>query len=434
MNKIILKKIKLNKKILLHTILLSFLCIAALYSPKKASAAELRGIWISYVDYEDAGLYNQNESNFTANSDAMFKKLKSYGFNTVYFQVRPYNDAIYPSDIFKWCTYLSPSEPSYDPLEILIKKAHKYGLSFHAWINPYRITQEKILDPASSSSTTRIVDGVKEIIENYDVDGIHFDDYFYPSRHKGMQFYSVSINERKENVNKMIKTVYSSIKKYNPNIIFGISPAGSTEYAESIGCDLETWVDEDGYVDYIIPQLYWSDNYKTSEGYTEFYTDTLDEWTDIIDGKKPTYIGLALYKSGLKSSVDKGWKKSKRNIINQIKLARNYGCDGYVMFSYRYIFTKDGKKEFANYIQSISGLGLGLKTSSITLKKGKTYNIRKKIKVKSKFKTTFKYSSEKTRIASVSSSGKIKAKKRGTTLIHIKGLAGSKVTCKVKVR
>ncbi|MCI8308250.1 MAG: family 10 glycosylhydrolase [Lachnospiraceae bacterium] len=420
------------KKIFWCAVLLLFPVITALYSCKAASAAEHRGIWISYIDYEDAGLYDQSESSFKANSDAMFKKLKSYGFNTVYFQVRPYDDAVYPSDIFKWCTYLAPSEPSYDPLEILVEKAHKYGLSFHAWVNPYRITQENIHNPAKNASTERIVDGVKEIIENYDVDGIHFDDYFYPSRHKGMQYYSVPIAERKENVNNMIRTVYAAIKQQNPDITFGISPAGNTEYAESIGCDLETWVNEDGYVDYIIPQLYWSDNYKTSDGNTKFYTDTLEEWTSIISGSKPTYIGLALYKAGLKSSVDKGWRKSKSNIINQIKLERDYGCDGYVMFSYRSLFTQDGKKEFANYIKSISGLKLT--KSGITLKKGKSYNIKNKVKVKSKYKTTFKYKSEKPRIASVSPNGKIKAKKRGTARIHIKGLAGSRVTCKVRVR
>ena len=419
-------------KTILKSLLVFIICFAAFYPCKAASAAELRGIWISYIDYEDAGLYDQSESSFKINSDAMFKKLKLYGFNTVYFQVRPYDDAVYPSDIFKWCKYLAPSEPSYDPLEILVEKAHKYGLSFHAWINPYRITQDNILNPEKNSSTERIVDGVKEIIENYDVDGIHFDDYFYPSKHKGMQYYSVSVEDRKENVNKMIRTVYSEIKKHNPDLTFGISPAGNTEYAESIGCDIETWVNEDGYVDYIIPQLYWSDNYKTSGGYTKFYSDTLEEWTTIISGEKPTYIGLALYKSGLKSSVDKGWKKSNSNIINQIKLERNYGCDGYVMFSYRSIFTKEGKKEFANYIKSLSGLKLT--KPNITLKRGKTYDIKSKVKVKSKFKTTFKFKSEKNRIASVSQNGKIRAKKRGTTRIHITGIAGSKVTCKVRVK
>lgn len=419
-------------KSFLKSLLLLIICFAGFFSCRAASAAELRGIWISYIDYEDAGLYDQSEASFKANSDAMFKKLKLYGFNTVYFQVRPYDDAVYPSDIFKWCTYLAPSEPSYDPLEILVEKAHKYGLSFHAWINPYRITQEKILNPAKNSSTKRIVDGVKEIIENYDVDGIHFDDYFYPSKHKGMQYYSVPVSERKENVNDMIRTVYSTIKKHNPDLTFGISPAGNTEYAESIGCDLETWVNGDGYVDYIIPQLYWSDNYMTSEGKTNFYSDTLEEWTTLICGEKPTYIGLALYKSGMNSSVDRGWKKSNSNITNQIKLERDYGCDGYVMFSYRSIFTKEGKKEFANYVKSLSGLKLT--KTSLTLKKGKTYNIKSKVKVKSKFKTAFRYKSEISRIASVSQSGKIKAKKRGTTKIHIKGIAGSTVTCKVKVR
>ncbi len=310
-----------------------------------ADNMEVRGIWISYVDFEDAGLYNKSEADFKANTQKMFNNISRRGFNTVYFHVRPFDDAIYPNSSFNWCKYISKKPLNYDALSILIDTAHQYNIQFHAWINPYRITLNKIYNPAKKSTTRRITAGVREIIENYDVDGIHFDDYFYPSKSKGNKYYKVSVKKRMKNVNRMITTVYSAIKEYDKNIQFGISPAGNVEYAKSIGCDLDTWLTYDGYVDYIIPQIYWSDNYILNGRKKTMYSDTLDEWADIGLGNVPVYTGLALYKAGTKSSVDRGWRRSFNNLKKQIKLADIYGCQGYVMFSYKYLFTRAGKKE-----------------------------------------------------------------------------------------
>lgn len=310
-----------------------------------ADNMEVRGIWISYVDFEDAGLYNKSEADFKANTQKMFNNISRRGFNTVYFHVRPFDDAIYPNSSFNWCKYISKKPLNYDALSILIDTAHQYNIQFHAWINPYRITLNKIYNPAKKSTTRRITAGVREIIENYDVDGIHFDDYFYPSKSKGNKYYKVSVKKRMKNVNRMITTVYSAIKEYDKNIQFGISPAGNVEYAKSIGCDLDTWLTYDGYVDYIIPQIYWSDNYILNGRKKTMYSDTLDEWADIGLGNVPVYTGLALYKAGTKSSVDRGWRRSFNNLKKQIKLADIYGYQGYVMFSYKYLFTRAGKKE-----------------------------------------------------------------------------------------
>ena len=316
-------------------------------SASTADNMEVKGVWISYGDFEYAGLYNQSENNFRINSEKMFSKLDKRGFNTVYFHVRPFDDAIYPNSSFDWCTYISKKPLKYDALSILIETAHKHNIKFHAWINPYRITMDKIYNPAKKSTTKHIVKGVKEIIERYDVDGIHFDDYFYPSKSKGNKYYKVSKKKRMKNVNNMVKTVYSEIKSYNPDIQFGISPAGNVKYAKSIGCDVDTWLTCDGYVDYIIPQIYWSDNYILNGRKKAMYSDTLDEWAGIGLGNVPVYTGLALYKAGTKSSIDRGWRRSD-NIKKQIKLADIYGCQGYVMFSYKSIFTSAGKKELKN--------------------------------------------------------------------------------------
>lgn len=418
-------------KIIITFLFIFLLC--SLFSTRKvcAESTPVRGIWISFGDFEAAGLYDQDKEDFCINADKMFSKLAKYGFNTVYFHTRPNDDSIYPDSNFDWCEAISPEPLDYDAFDILIEKSHKYNISFHAWINPYRIDTTHIYNPASDSTTKHIVEGVKEIIKKYPVDGIHFDDYFYPAKHKGNKFYSVSIKDRKENVNKMVKAVYSTIKEYNPAIQFGISPAGNTSYAESIGCDIDTWTTDEGYVDYILPQLYWSDNYVLNGKKTKLYTDTLDEWTDYGTGEVPVYIGLALYKAGQATSYDRGWRKYK-NIANQVALSEDYGCSGWVLFSYKFLFTSEGKKEMASYITKISKFRLT--TTSRTLKVGKRYNISNKISIKPGFKFKYKYMSINKRIASVSTNGIIKAKRHGTTYIYVTGLSGCKARCKIKVR
>jgi uncharacterized lipoprotein YddW (UPF0748 family) len=236
--------------------------------------------------------------------------------------------------------------PSYDPLKILVEEAHNYGLSFHAWINPYRKKMGVSFNPGKESSVDRILDIVTEIIDNYEVDGIHMDDYFYPSNG---QFKKVSMKKRKANVNNMISQVYETIKDTNPKLLFGISPAGSITYAESIGCDLETWFNEDGYVDYVIPQIYWSDKYILNGKKTKLYTERLKQWKQLNNGRKPMMIGLALYRAGMKDSLDKGWKKKNNIIVTQIKKEKAAGCQGFVLFSSSYMTNKAAKKEMKNY-------------------------------------------------------------------------------------
>lgn len=343
-----MKSIDIKLKKLIFSTMVILICICSFLSiSNKSKAADLRGIWISYGDFEDAGLYDKTEKDFVKNADVMFKKLSKLGFNNVYFHVRANDDSIYPNSIFEWCKALSPEPLDYDALSILIDSSHKYNIKFHAWINPYRIDNTHIYNPAKSSTTKHIIAGINEIIKSYDVDGIHFDDYFYPAKHKGNKYYSVSIKKRKKYVNKMIRAVYSAIKSYNSAIQFGVSPAGNTSYAESIGCDINTWTSKKGYTDYIIPQIYWSDNYRSNGKKVTLFTNTLDEWTDFGTGDIPVFAGLALYKAGAATSWDPGWKKFN-NISKQVTLSKDYGCEGYVLFSYRYLFTKAGKKEMAS--------------------------------------------------------------------------------------
>ena len=309
----------------------------------------VQGAWVAYSDFKGAGLYNKSRKKFTSNADTYFKKLKKDRINTVYFHVVPCNDAIYPSEYLRWSPYMFQSKPDYDPLEILVDTAHKYKISFHAWLNPYRKTMRVIYNPGKASSTNRIVRITKEIIENYDVDGIHFDDYFYPSRTKGAQFRKVPVAKRKNVINRMVKKVYKTVKSYDEDLLFGISPAGNVEYAKSIGCDVKAWLSEDGYMDYIVPQIYWTDQYKVNGKITKLFTNRLDQWVELNKNDTPMYIGLALCYGGSRRSDDLGWCRKNNNIVTQIKQLRHEGCNGFVLFSSNSLYSRSTKKEVKNY-------------------------------------------------------------------------------------
>lgn len=315
----------------------------------KTGLEEVQGSWVTFFDYNSAGLCNKSREKFTSNAEAYFKKLKADGINTVYFHVAPCNDAIYPSKYLPWSPYMFQSAPDYDPLEILVDSAHRYKMSFHAWINPYRKTMDAIYNPAKKSSTDRIVRIVKEIIQNYDVDGIHFDDYFYPSRTKGAQFYNVSVDRRKTVINEMVKKVYDTVKNYGKGLLFGISPAGTVEYAESLGCDLTAWLGGEGYVDYIIPQIYWSDQFVMDGKATTLFTDRLNQWIALNKNDTPMYIGLGLYRGGSCSPTDLGWSQKSDNIVTQIKQLKSKGCEGFVLFSSAYLYADATQAEAKNY-------------------------------------------------------------------------------------
>jgi uncharacterized lipoprotein YddW (UPF0748 family) len=298
-----------------------------------AISGEMRAVWISYLDFST--LKDKNKSDFTRNVDAMYDQVLSNKLNTVFVHVRAFGDAIYPSSYYPWGNYITSNEdgPSYDPLAIMVEEAHKKGLSFHAWINPYRTADGGRVNPASSSAVKKIVGGVEEIVKNYNVDGIHFDDYFYLSTD------GTSQEEKMENVNRMIGQVYDKIKSINSNVAFGISPAGNVEYAKSIGCDVEAWLSEGGYVDYICPQLYWSDDYVTKSGAsTKMFSNTMKQWASINKNKTTMYAGLALYKAGVSLESawgsDYGWGDATDNLYKQYKAAKAAGYSGYSLYRY----------------------------------------------------------------------------------------------------
>lgn len=329
-----------------------------------------KAMWFTYMDYENI-LSQKSEEEFSEIISERFENASELGINTVYVQIRAFGDAYYPSEIFSKGKFYT--DESFDPLQIMIDKAHSYGLSFHAWINPMRlmkkdeissqpkseiervcVAQENFifeyegryyLDPSYSDTVDIVCRGIEEIVRNYNVDGIHIDDYFYPSQEvsDADEFKKSGKDNiadwRRENINVLVRSLYNTVKSINKGILFGISPQGNieTDYEKQYA-DVEKWLSEGGYCDYIVPQIYYG--YENSECPFE---ETLDGWKSISDGNTVLIIGLCTYKNG---TEDK-WagKGADEWIINDDVTSRQVtDCtddpevDGIALYSYSSTF------------------------------------------------------------------------------------------------
>ena len=302
------------------------------------------------------------------------------GLNTVIAQVRPFSDALYESELFPW-SYLATGkegvDPGFDPLAIMVEQAHQRGLQLHAWVNPYRVRTSatnkqlssknpavKLLksgdairyngavtyDPASKKAQQLIVDGVREIVEKYDVDGIHFDDYFYPTTDAGFDSASYQAYKnkggslslaawRRQNVNDLVKQVYTAVKQADGEVLFGISPQGNMDnnYNKQF-IDVKKWLSEEGYLDYICPQVYFG--FKNS---TCPYEQTVEEWNDLIKNKVQLVVGLSPYKVGLEDAYAGNgrweWANGGDILARMVETARKEEhYQGFALFRYNSVF------------------------------------------------------------------------------------------------
>lgn len=381
---------------------------------------EMRAMWISYLEFKTTGY---TEAEFKAKIDKMFDDSVDLNMNTVIVQVRPFSDALYPSKYFPWSKYVSGTQgkdPGYDPLEYMVEAAHERGLEFHAWINPYRVTLQSgdysalskdnparkwyedkdttknrnvltfdtdgdkkpniYFNPASTTAQNLIVNGVKEIVENYDVDGIHFDDYFYPnlgSKYK-TAFDNIEYNAyvsktidsgkkpntidvwRRNNVNTLVKKVYAAIKDIDSSVQFGISPAGNPVnlyLTQGNYVDVKTWMASDKYIDYICPQLYWSfENTYTDKntGFSAAYDKALDYWLSLRTSSTVNmYVGIPTYRAG--SSVEPEWKENDDVLQRMVEYGRSTGeVDGYFFFRYDFFFKDATQAEVGNLLDILN--------------------------------------------------------------------------------
>lgn len=349
---------------------------------------EIRAVWISIYELPDT---SAGEAAFTAQCETMFKNIASTGFNTVFLHVRAFADSVYPSEIFPWSEYsCHAASPGFDPLAIMVSAAHGENLKLHAWINPFRVSLSDDFDslpsdspakrlagtdavsqlpngiyfnPASTAVHALIYDGVREILDGYAVDGIHIDDYFYPSRDESIdrieyERYAAAggtkgLNEwRRDSVSAFAAGLFSLVKSYGDEKIFSISPAGNIDGNQNLlFADVECWLGKYGYADYIIPQVYFG-----FENESLPFSDITKRWAELSNGVKLVW-GLAAYKCG---ATDKNarlgaeeWKKNSDILSRQLTAVRalqNYG--GFALFSYSYIYEQENnenlKKEMKN--------------------------------------------------------------------------------------
>ena len=352
----------------------------------------LIGVWIPYMSLSTA---EKTEDAFKANYDAKLESAKAMGVNAVFVHVRPFADSFYPSEYEPWSHILTGrqgKDPGYDPLAYMVEKAHENGMAFHAWINPLRIATASTpgtlsedgfymqnreenpfyfmeydggiyYNPASAYIRGRIADSAAEIAQNYDVDGIHFDDYFYPTDDETIDAnqYAAYVNETEEplplhewrtaNINALIATVYHRIKQTAPEVEFGISPQGNLQNNEKINADVYTWCAQSGYIDYICPQLYYS-----FENEALPFETALEDWNEMerLDSVR-LYIGLAVYKAG--TDADNGtWLNTTDTIARQIERAEETGADGVLLYAVDYFEAEEAKAEMANAKVAIDAL------------------------------------------------------------------------------
>jgi uncharacterized protein YbbC (DUF1343 family)/uncharacterized lipoprotein YddW (UPF0748 family) len=337
------------------------------YGKKPSAEREFRAAWVATVDNinwpSKPGIPVEDQKK---EAIALLDLLYKNNFNAVIFQVRPHGDALYKSDLEPWSYYLTGTEgkapdPYYDPLEFWIKEAHARGIELHAWLNPYRahhpaggeVTDASIvkkrpdlvvkleqgywwMDPAKKGTQDHSFNVVIDLIRRYDLDGIHFDDYFYPYPEynnfkdfpddESWQAYQKSGGKlsrgdwRREAVNTFIKRVYKGIKEEKPYVKFGLSPfgvwrpnnppaiGGSFDQYNTLYADARKWLNE-GWIDYYSPQLYWPINQLPQS-----FPVLLEWWSSENTKGRHLWPGISI----ARQQVD----KASDEAINEIMIAR----------------------------------------------------------------------------------------------------------------
>ncbi|WP_400194017.1 glycoside hydrolase family 10 protein [Hymenobacter sp. B81] len=354
--------------------------------PSAPPKRELRGVWIATVENIDWPSQRtltpeQQRREYLRMLDAS----QAAGLNAVFVQVRPASDAFYRSELepwSKWLTGQQGKDPGWDPLPFLIEESHRRGLEFHAWFNPYRASMDSVTrrlapnhpyrqhpewflryagkllyNPGLPEVRQHITRVIQDVVRRYDVDGVHFDDYFYPYPEPGKaiqdeQAYArynperLSVADwRRQNVNQLIQQVHDTIVATKRWVKFGISPfgvwmnrsahpdgsdtrGGQPSYS-NLYADSRKWLQE-GWIDYILPQLYWSSNFKLVP-----YATLLEWWTR-NRFERHLYVGHGAYRMLESTRSDTTWR-NPRELPRQVRLNRSYPTEvsGSVFFSAR---------------------------------------------------------------------------------------------------
>lgn len=310
-----------------------------------------KGVWLSYIELDEMLDTTDSDAAAAAIRQAV-EVCADQGLNTIFFHLRAHGDAYYPSAV--WPPASSAErviQGGFDPLACAIQEAHQRGISLHAWINPYRLGASPIdglpcfekggvwyLRPDSPTARQTVLEGIREILTNYDVDGVHFDDYFYPAgmAAEGEPFEDIPphtdpILWRQTQVDTLVSGVYGLCHQHGKP--FGVSPMADVQRCRTEACaDVTRWMTEAGYIDYVCPQLYVGFRHQTKP-----FLTLLDQWT-ALDRREDIdlYIGLALYKVGLTHDPYAGtgadeWVSDPNIIPRQMEAAQDV-ADGWVLF------------------------------------------------------------------------------------------------------
>ena len=332
------------------------------------------GAWVSYLDLNISSKEN-TEQKFIENFENILSTAEKYKINTLIVHVRSHSDALYKSDFFPWSHLLTGSQgenPGFDPLEYMVKACHKKNIKFHAWVNPLRIqannspkelsknnpyykhSNDHIIktsngiyyNPSYKETRDLITSGVEEIVKNYEIDAIHFDDYFYPEDKEILEKKDNDLS-KKESVNLLISEVHDKIKSIKPDVEFGISPPGNIKKCQEIGADPKTWLDKK-YIDYICPQLYWSIDCPNMP-----FEKAAEAWKKIsANTSQKIYAGLALYKIGTDLD-EKTWNSSNNILGEEFKIIKKLNFDGIMLYSINFLKSEACKTEVNNLMNEI---------------------------------------------------------------------------------
>lgn len=344
----------------------------------------ITGVWFSYLELDEM-LGGDFKAEFT---DALYN-CKTLGITDVFVHIRPFCDSLYKSEYFP--LRQTAQGLSFDAMKFMVDTAHENQMRFHAWINPYRVSRNPdiqslskdspayiwlndedaendknvlfcdgiYLNPASSEARRLVLDGVREILQNYDVDGIHFDDYFYPTTDAEFdravyEKYCLDATDtlsledwRRANVNSLISGTYTAVKFHSKDKVFSISPAASIQNNyETLFADVKAWL-KGGCVDMIIPQLYFGFDYPVQEYQ---FNNLVSEWKNIAKlGSADLIIGLAAYKIGTDSEPDRNeWNDNPTLLSRQTEVCRDdTDINGHIFYSYSSLFSDEPQTQAA---------------------------------------------------------------------------------------
>ena len=332
-----------------------------------------RAVWVSYLEWQQMDF--STEAAFRTQTEQMLDKIAALGATVVLAQVRPFADALYPSAYFPLshlCTGQQGQALGFDPLKIWVTAAHARGLQLEAWVNPYRVRQGQTpalcaqspavlhpdwvkttdtgcyFDPANPAVRQYIADALGELCQNYAVDGVHFDDYFYPTTDPAFDADDYAAAQtpltlaqwRTENVNALMQLCRQTVHGFGRR--FGVAPAGDpAQCAATQYSDAALWLRQPGYADYVMPQLYWGLQYTKNGDTSHSLARLAAQWAALPrSGEVALYAGLGAYRIGAGDGSDLGGEwQTGHALADQWRALQGAGILGGGLYRYDSLFS-----------------------------------------------------------------------------------------------